>query len=159
MVHRFFTMLFGTVFTSSLAFGISAASVLPASQVEKRGWDENSRHGWHKGLGWGHDNGKTWNDWKHNGWSGAGWGWGKPPRDCKNGPNSRRCWKGDLTIETDSEERWPNTGKTVHYALNITNQTLAPDGTPRSMLVINGQYPGPMIIAGKSCSYGRSVGS
>ena len=33
------------------------------------------------------------------------------------------------------------------YHLDITNTTLAPDGFSRQVLVINGQIPGPTIIA------------
>jgi FtsP/CotA-like multicopper oxidase with cupredoxin domain len=65
---------------------------------------------------------------------------------CVNGPSCRACW-GDFNVATDSEEVWPKTGKTVYYSLNITNQTMSPDGTPRDMLVINGQYPGPTLVA------------
>jgi FtsP/CotA-like multicopper oxidase with cupredoxin domain len=33
------------------------------------------------------------------------------------------------------------------YDLDISNITLAPDGTPRYVLAVNGQFPGPTIIA------------
>lgn len=68
---------------------------------------------------------------------------------CTHGPTSRGCWNGDFSIDTDAESKWPNTGKTVHYALEITNQTLYPDGVAKDMLVINGQYPGPVLTAGE----------
>jgi hypothetical protein len=71
------------------------------------------------------------------------------PSSCTNGPSSRDCWSGGFTVNTDSEEQWPNTGKVVKYALSITNQSMSPDGTPRQMLVINGQFPGPVLTAGK----------
>lgn len=45
------------------------------------------------------------------------------------------------------DEKYPNTGNTVSYNLEITNTTLSPDGVSRDMLVINGQYPGPVITA------------
>ncbi|RDW88368.1 hypothetical protein BP6252_00400 [Coleophoma cylindrospora] len=66
---------------------------------------------------------------------------------CTNGPNSRQCWTDSFSIATDSETSWPVTGKTVSYHLEITNTTLAPDGTPKRMMAINGQYPGPTIEA------------
>ncbi|KAF2736345.1 laccase [Polyplosphaeria fusca] len=66
---------------------------------------------------------------------------------CKNGPDSRHCWTGDFTLDTDMDERWPDTGKTVTYNFEITNTTLSPDGVPRMMYVVNGQYPGPTIYA------------
>lgn len=71
------------------------------------------------------------------------------PSTCTNGPYSRDCWSNGFSINTDTEEKWPNTGKVVKYSLSITNQTMAPDGTPRQMLVINGQFPGPVLTAGK----------
>ncbi|KAI1509547.1 Multicopper oxidase [Pyrenophora tritici-repentis] len=45
------------------------------------------------------------------------------------------------------DEEWPDTGKTVKYELTITNVTGAPDGFERQMFHINGQFPGPTIIA------------
>jgi hypothetical protein len=32
---------------------------------------------------------------------------------CQNGPGSRHCWSGDYNLDTDMDEKWPNTGKTV----------------------------------------------
>ncbi|PLW20584.1 hypothetical protein PCANC_06544 [Puccinia coronata f. sp. avenae] len=40
-----------------------------------------------------------------------------------------------------------NKPRTLNYTFVVTNQTGAPDGFMRSMLVINGQYPGPLIEA------------
>ncbi|KNE97251.1 hypothetical protein PSTG_09514 [Puccinia striiformis f. sp. tritici PST-78] len=40
-----------------------------------------------------------------------------------------------------------NEPRTREYTFVVTNQTGAPDGFLRSMLVINGQYPGPLIEA------------
>ena len=31
-------------------------------------------------------------------------------RGCQNGPQSRNCWYGDFDINTDYENKWPNTG-------------------------------------------------
>ncbi|TGO62391.1 hypothetical protein BCON_0020g00640 [Botryotinia convoluta] len=67
--------------------------------------------------------------------------------NCLNAALSRNCWNGNYSIDTDSEEAWPNTGVVVAYTLTITNQTMSPDGTPRWMLVVNGTYPGPTITA------------
>jgi len=69
---------------------------------------------------------------------------------CINGPDSRGCWNGSFSIDTDAEVTWPNTGRTVYYSLELTNQTLYPDGTARDMLIINGQYPGPVLTASES---------
>lgn len=135
-------MLLGALFSSALVLGLGSASVIPGSTVRERGqYTESGDHGWHKNVGWGKYGNKDYHGGKNGGWA---------QNNCENGPQSRSCWTGDFTVETDSEERWPNTGKTVHYDLNISNMTLAPDGTLRSMLVINGQYPGPVLTASRS---------
>lgn len=66
---------------------------------------------------------------------------------CLNGPNSRGCWGNGFSINTDYEKSWPNTGRVIQYELEVKNATLSPDGTPKQMLVVNGQYPGPLIEA------------
>ncbi|KAH8727984.1 multicopper oxidase-domain-containing protein [Phaeosphaeriaceae sp. PMI808] len=66
---------------------------------------------------------------------------------CIHGPSTRKCWKGDFSIETDWDERWPETGKTVKYHLEITNETMSPDGFARPVMVVNGQIPGPTLVA------------
>ncbi|KAK4628929.1 Laccase-3 [Fulvia fulva] len=70
-----------------------------------------------------------------------------PTPTCTNGPTSRGCWSNGLSIETDFDENWPTTGRTVSYDFTITNTTLAPDGFERQGFAINGQYPGPTIYA------------
>lgn len=32
---------------------------------------------------------------------------------CLNAASSRNCWNGNYSIDTDSEEAWPNTGVVV----------------------------------------------
>lgn len=66
---------------------------------------------------------------------------------CSHGPESRGCWSDGFNIDTDMDLKWPNTGKTVKYHLEITNGTGSPDGFERPMMLINGQYPGPTIVA------------
>ncbi|RDW60551.1 hypothetical protein BP6252_11934 [Coleophoma cylindrospora] len=67
---------------------------------------------------------------------------------CTNSPLTRSCWSNGFSIATDFDVKFPTTGKTVKYNLEITNTSaLAPDGTPRQIMAINGQYPGPTIIA------------
>ncbi|PSN74955.1 hypothetical protein BS50DRAFT_643487 [Corynespora cassiicola Philippines] len=66
---------------------------------------------------------------------------------CRHGPRSRSCWSDGFDVSTDMDLKWPNTGKTVKYEFDITNVTLAPDGVPKPMMVVNGQYPGPTIYA------------
>lgn len=39
----------------------------------------------------------------------------------------------------------PNTGVTRYYNWTVTNTTLAPDGVELPLLVVNGQFPGPLI--------------
>lgn len=63
---------------------------------------------------------------------------------CNHGPQSRGCWDGEFSIDTDMDVSWPTTGKTVKYHLTISNTTGAPDGFERPMLLINGQSPGPV---------------
>jgi FtsP/CotA-like multicopper oxidase with cupredoxin domain len=67
---------------------------------------------------------------------------------CTNGPFSRACWKDGYSIATDFDQKFPTTGKTVYHELTITNSTCNPDGNgERVCLLINGQYPGPIITA------------
>lgn len=66
---------------------------------------------------------------------------------CTNGPESRDCWKHGFDINTDQDHQWPITGKVVKYELEVVNKTLAVDGIDRQVLVVNGQYPGPVITA------------
>ncbi|KAF2873996.1 multicopper oxidase-domain-containing protein [Massariosphaeria phaeospora] len=70
-----------------------------------------------------------------------------PTDGCVHGPKSRSCWGDGFDISTDMDLKWPNTGKTVKYDFEITNVTLAPDGFEKPMMVVNGQYPGPTIVA------------
>ncbi|KAF2674276.1 laccase [Microthyrium microscopicum] len=68
-------------------------------------------------------------------------------RGCSNGPLTRSCWGNGFSISTDFDEKWPDTGKVRSYNMEITNTTCAPDGISRTCLLINGQYPGPTIVA------------
>ncbi|KAK3329784.1 Cupredoxin [Apodospora peruviana] len=65
---------------------------------------------------------------------------------CENSPISRGCW-GNFNIADDVTYTWPNTGVTRYYNFNVGLKTLAPDGYPKQMMVVNGQYPGPTIEA------------
>ncbi|KAF2660090.1 multicopper oxidase [Lophiostoma macrostomum CBS 122681] len=69
------------------------------------------------------------------------------PTGCTNGPTSRDCWDGDFTVSTDQDISWPDTGKTVSYNLEIAPGKYSPDGVEKDMILINGQYPGPTIVA------------
>lgn len=73
-----------------------------------------------------------------------------PDSVCVNGPNTRGCWSGGYSIATDFDAKWPTTGRTVKYNLDITNSTCNPDGAvARPCLLFNGQYPGPTLYASK----------
>ena len=71
---------------------------------------------------------------------------------CSNGPSSRSCW-GAYNINTDYGTTWPNTGVVKSYTFHITNTTLSPDGTPKQVLAVNGQVPGPTI----ECNWGDTI--
>lgn len=66
---------------------------------------------------------------------------------CTNSPTTRSCWTNGYSVSTDQDQKYPDTGNTVTYNFEITNTTLSPDGFSRDMLVVNGQYPGPVITA------------
>jgi len=67
---------------------------------------------------------------------------------CVNGPTTRACWKNGYSIATDFDKKFPTTGNTVTYNLEITNTTCNPDGSgDRPCLLLNGQFPGPTIRA------------
>lgn len=67
---------------------------------------------------------------------------------CTNGPYTRFCWGDGYSIATDFDQKFPTTGNTVTYDLDITNGTCNPDGNgERLCLLINNQYPGPLIRA------------
>lgn len=67
---------------------------------------------------------------------------------CTNGPLTRACWSNGYSIATDFDQKFPTTGNTVTYNLELTNGTCHPDGHgQRLCLLINNQYPGPTIRA------------
>ncbi|KAF2264478.1 hypothetical protein CC78DRAFT_580261 [Lojkania enalia] len=71
-----------------------------------------------------------------------------PDGQCTNGPRTRSCWSNGFSIATDFDAKAPPAGKTVTYNLKITNTTVNPDENgPRPGMLINDQYPGPLIRA------------
>ncbi|ORY12815.1 putative multicopper oxidase, type 1 [Clohesyomyces aquaticus] len=67
---------------------------------------------------------------------------------CTNGPLTRNCWSNGYSVATDFDAKWPTTGKTVSYSLEITNGTCNPDGHgSKPCQLFNGQYPAPVITA------------
>ena len=67
---------------------------------------------------------------------------------CTNGALTRSCWTNGYSVATDFDQKFPTTGNTVTYNLEITNTTCNPDGHgSRTCLLINGRFPGPLIRA------------
>jgi FtsP/CotA-like multicopper oxidase with cupredoxin domain len=67
---------------------------------------------------------------------------------CTDGPKTQACWKSGYSIATNFDKKFPTTRNTVQYSLDITNGTCNPDGHGnRLCLLINKQYPGPLIRA------------
>ena len=66
---------------------------------------------------------------------------------CTNTAATRQCWGRGYSVATNYDAVWPNTGRVVKDNLEIQNLTLAPDGLPRTVYGINGQFPGPTIRA------------
>ncbi|KAI4862115.1 putative multicopper oxidase [Hypoxylon rubiginosum] len=55
---------------------------------------------------------------------------------------------GSVTYDGDTvNQKTPETGVTRYYDFNIARAKLSPDGYQRDMIVVNGQYPGPLIEA------------
>jgi hypothetical protein len=54
-------------------------------------------------------------------------------------------------ISTPTEDQlcptMPDTGVTRTYDLHVAYQTIAPDGVIRNGLTVNGQFPGPLVVA------------
>ncbi|PYH85727.1 putative extracellular dihydrogeodin oxidase/laccase [Aspergillus uvarum CBS 121591] len=70
------------------------------------------------------------------------------PRDCRNSPTSRNCWKDGFDILTDyTDTTQVPPGKLVEYNLTLSQQVIAPDGYEKLGMVVNGQFPGPAIEA------------
>ncbi|KAF2230951.1 multicopper oxidase [Viridothelium virens] len=71
-----------------------------------------------------------------------------PDSACTNSPLTRSCWGNGFSIATDFDKKWPNTGKTVSYNIEVTNTTCNPDGNGSKLcFLFNNQYPGPTIRA------------
>jgi hypothetical protein len=68
-----------------------------------------------------------------------------------NTPENRSCWVKDpsgniFDINTDYETQIPQ-GKERTYELELTEEGISPDGTPKLAKLINGKYPGELIEA------------
>ncbi|KZV97348.1 hypothetical protein EXIGLDRAFT_764477 [Exidia glandulosa HHB12029] len=69
-----------------------------------------------------------------------------PPARCTNA-QSKLCWDGRFDIATNYYTTGPRTGVTRVYHWTLQNVTLSPDGIPRMALAMNGQMPGPTLVA------------
>ncbi|KAK1754289.1 laccase-2 [Echria macrotheca] len=70
-------------------------------------------------------------------------------RNC-NTPSNRACWTDGFDIFTDWESKTPVTGVTRTYTLTITevDNYIGADGQVKEKaMLINGQFPGPVITA------------
>ncbi|KAA8899145.1 multicopper oxidase [Sphaerosporella brunnea] len=65
---------------------------------------------------------------------------------CTNSATDRSCW-GDYDLSTDYYSEVPDTGVTREYWFELVNTTAALDGVSRNVLLVNGTFPGPTIIA------------
>ncbi|KAM0333181.1 hypothetical protein ACHAQA_001841 [Verticillium albo-atrum] len=71
------------------------------------------------------------------------------PYGCgEHGPKNRACWHDNFDIFTDTSAKIPDTGRTRTYDLTITNvSSFSADGVSKPAMLINGQFPGPTIVA------------
>jgi hypothetical protein len=89
---------------------------------------------------------------------------------CTNSASDRSCW-GDYDLSTNYYDEVPDTGVTVEVRipnswneilltiiqvwLELVNTTASLDGVERDVLLVNGTFPGPTIIA----DWGDTVGT
>lgn len=88
--------------------------------------------------------------------------------NCIHDATHRQCWSNGFDINTNYcslylpvlssvnrrliryiiDQSWPWTGNVVSYDLTVSNVVASPDGYSKPMMLVNGQYPGPAIVAG-----------
>ncbi|ETN46123.1 uncharacterized protein HMPREF1541_00307 [Cyphellophora europaea CBS 101466] len=56
-------------------------------------------------------------------------------------------WKGRTVQGTHPQHDVPDTGEIRYYDFTIARATIAPDGVDRASILVNGQFPGPLIEA------------
>lgn len=72
----------------------------------------------------------------------------KLPHWLPGGPMPKgKPWGGRTAKYTNYYKDVPNTGVTRHYDFTVSVQDIAPDGVTRSGMVVNGQFPAPIIEA------------
>jgi hypothetical protein len=79
-------------------------------------------------------------------------------QDCEfNSVDSPECWKKGFSLTSNYYDEVPpvDVGREpVVYNFELTNITISPDGIERTVLAINGKFPGPTIEA----EWGDTVG-
>ena len=56
-------------------------------------------------------------------------------------------WGTQTANNSDPYTQAPNTGITRHYQFILSRSQLAPDGYQKNVILVNGQFPGPVIEA------------
>ncbi|KAH6647163.1 multicopper oxidase-domain-containing protein [Truncatella angustata] len=79
--------------------------------------------------------------------------WGTLDQPClglwiqDNGINSESCPWGDLSENNNPYHSAPDTGMTRYYDFSITRGYIQPDGYNKSVILVNEQFPGPIVEA------------
>ena len=60
---------------------------------------------------------------------------------------TRYPWGNKNASNSHPYNEAPNTGITRHYQFVVSRAQLAPDGYQKDLILINGQFPGPLIQA------------
>ncbi|KAI1494898.1 Cupredoxin [Biscogniauxia mediterranea] len=66
---------------------------------------------------------------------------------CLDGTSTTCSWGNFNVTNTNPYATCPDTNVTRYYEFTISEQTAAPDGVEIQMLLVNGQFPGPLIEA------------
>lgn len=126
--------------SSAVAAASSAAAAWSGSSHNYGGWQPPSAASWTSKMSQNATNGKsTWGTLENP--SLAPW---------VNGPMpSGTPWAGRTADNCNqlNNSQIPNTGMTRQYNWVVSEALLAPDGVQKNMIVVNGQYPGPLIEA------------
>ncbi|KAI1338934.1 Cupredoxin [Xylariaceae sp. FL0016] len=70
---------------------------------------------------------------------------------CLTSNNFTKCpWEGSTVKNTNAYATRPENGVTRYYDFTVTRETAAPDGIDNELLLVNGQYPGPLV----ECNWG-----
>ncbi|KAI0025995.1 Cupredoxin [Xylariomycetidae sp. FL0641] len=70
---------------------------------------------------------------------------------CLLDSNETQCpWGAFNVTNTNQYTTRPDTGVTRHYDFTVTKLTAAPDGVDNEVILVNGQFPGPLV----ECNWG-----